>query len=86
MQVHINDISTVSHMTYHDGKPCDLYTATVVCTLVGYGVGSRRRYLCVYARTEQALENKLKKYRTDDIIDITGENLYDRNGRLHGEA
>ena len=83
MRVHINDISTVSHMTYHNGQPCDMYTCTVSCTLGGFGQGVRRRYIVVYGNTESELDRKVNKYRTEHIVDVPEQLLIDRRGR-HG--
>ena len=83
MKVHINDISSVSHMIYHNGEPCDLYTCTISCTLVGFGNGMRRRYIVLYGRSEADLERQVKKYRTEAILDVPGRQLIDKRGR-HG--
>lgn len=83
MKVHINDISSVSHMTYHNGEPCDLYTCTISCTLVGFGCGVRRRYIVVYGKSETSLERQIAKYRTEENIDVPDRLLIDKRGR-HG--
>lgn len=87
MKVHVHDISSISHMTYHNGKPCDKYTATVKVGIVGrQGWGGGTWYLRVYARTERALEQKLNQFCTNDIVEIGEEhveNMYN-GGRKYG--
>ncbi len=87
MKVRVHDVSSISHMTMHNGAPCDKYTATVKVGIVGrQGWGGGTWYLRVYARTEHALEQKLKRFRTDDIVEIGGEhidNMYN-GGRKYG--
>lgn len=76
-------------MTYHNGKPCDKYTATVKVGIVGrQGWGGGTRYMRVYARTERALEQKLNRFRTNEIVEIGEEhveNMYN-GGRKYGNA
>lgn len=89
MKIRIHDISSISHMTMHDGIPCDKYTATVKVGIVGrQGWGGGTWYLRVYARTVNALEQKLKRFRTDKTLEI-GEaevgNLYN-GGRKYGKT
>ena len=86
MKVRVYDISSISHMLMHDGVPCDKYTATVKVGIVGkVGWASGTWYLRVYARTERALEQKLNRFRTDDIVEIDTDNLYN-GGRKYGET
>lgn len=86
MKVRVYDISSISHMLMHDGVPCDKYTATVKVGIVGkVGWASGTWYLRVYARTERALEQKLNRFRTDDIVEIDTNNLYN-GGRKYGET
>lgn len=86
MKVRIHDISSISHMTMHDGVSCDKYTATVKVGIVGKsGWATATWYMRVYARTERALEQKLNRFRTDDIVDIDTDNLYN-GGRKYGET
>ena len=86
MKVRVYDISSISHMLMHDGVPCDKYTATVKVGIVGKaGWATGTWYMRVYARTEHALEQKLNRFRTDDIVEIDTDNLY--NGRRkYGET
>ena len=72
-------------MIYHNGKPCNKYTATVSLVTVGL-VGYQRYYLCLYGRTEAILERKLDRYRTDELIDVPEEDLLDKRGRKYGKA
>lgn len=86
MKVRVYDISSISHMLMHDGVPCDKYTATVKVGIVGkVGWASGTWYLRVYARTERALEQKLNRFRTDDVVEIDTDNLYN-GGRKYGET
>ena len=85
MKLLVKDISSISHMIYHNGKPCNKYTATVGLVTVG-AIGYHRYYLCLYARTEAVLERKLDRYRTDELIDIPVEDLIDKRGRKYGQA
>lgn len=89
MKVHVHDISSISHMIRQRGKPCDKYTATVKVGIVGrQGWGSGTWYLRVYARTEHALEQKLNRFRTNDIVEIGEEhveNMYN-GGRKYGDT
>jgi hypothetical protein len=86
MKVRVYDISSISHMLMHDGVPCDKYTATVKVGIVGkVGWASGTWYLRVYARTERALEQKLNRLRTDDVVEIDTDNLYN-GGRKYGET
>ena len=86
MKVRVYDISSISHMLMHDGVPCDKYTATVKVRIVGkVGWASGTWYLRVYARTERALVQKLNRLRTDDVVEIDTDNLYN-GGRKYGET
>lgn len=86
MKVRVYDISSISHMLMHDGVLCDKYTATVKVGIVGkVGWASGTWYLRVYARTERALEQKLNRFRTDDVVEIDTDNLYN-GGRKYGET
>lgn len=86
MKVRVYDVSSISHMTMQDGVPCDKYTATVKIGVVGkVGWASGTWYLRVYARTEHALEQKLKRFRTDGTVEIGTDNLYN-GGRKYGET
>lgn len=86
MKVRVYDISSISHVLMHDGVPCDKYTATVKVGIVGkVGWATGTWYMPVYARTERALEQKLNRFRTDDIIEIDTDNLYN-GGRKYGET
>lgn len=86
MKVRVYDVSSISHMLMHDGVPCDKYTATVKVGIVGkVGWASGTWYLRVYARTEHALEQKLNRFRTDDVVEIDTDNLYN-GGRKYGET
>lgn len=86
MKVRVYDISSISHMLMHDGVPCDKYTATVKVGIVGkVGWATGTWYMRVYARTEHALEQKLNRFRTDDIVEIDTDNLYN-GGRKYGET
>ena len=86
MKVRVYDVSSISHMLMHDGVPCDKYTATVKVGIVGkVGWASGTWYLRVYARTERALEQKLNRFRTDDVVEIDTDNLYN-GGRKYGET
>lgn len=86
MRVHVNDISSISHITYHNGMPCNKYTATITVTQVGGLPGRRRWYLRIYANTETALMAKLSKYTTDNVINIPTSNLYDNMGVQYGKT
>lgn len=86
MKVRVYDISSISHLLMHDGVPCDKYTATVKVGIVGKtGWASATWYMRVYARTERALEQKLNRFRTDDIVEIDTDNLYN-GGLKYGET
>ena len=86
MKVRVYDISSISHVLMHDGVPCDKYTATVKVGIVGkVGWATGTWYMRVYARTERALEQKLNRFRTDDIVEIDTDNLYN-GGRKYGET
>lgn len=86
MKVRVYDVSSISHMTMHDGIPCDKYTATVKVGIVGkVGWATGTWYKRVYARTERALEQKLNRFRTDDVVEIDTDNLYN-GGRKYGET
>lgn len=86
MKVRVYDVSSISHMLMHDGVPCDKYTATVKVGIVGkVGWATGTWYMRVYARTENALEQKLNRFRTDDIVEIDTDNLYN-GGRKYGET
>ena len=86
MKVRVYDISSISHMLMHDGVPCDKYTATVKVGIVGkVGWATGTWYMRVYARTEHALEQKLNRFRTDDMVEIDTDNLYN-GGRKYGET
>lgn len=86
MKVRVYDISSISHMLMHDGVPCDKYTATVKIGIVGkVGWATGTWYMRVYARTERALEQKLNRFRTDDIVEIDTDNLYN-GGRKYGKT
>lgn len=89
MKVRVYDISSISHMLMHDGVQCDKYTATVKVGIIGKtGWASATWYLRVYARTEHALEQKLKRFRTNEIVEIGAEhvdNLYN-GGRKYAET
>ena len=81
LDCHVRDISTISHMTYHNGQPCDLYTATVKLCRVGFtGAGLYSAYLVLYAKTEQKLEKMLDKYRTDALLHVPIDDLVDSRG------
>ena len=89
MKVRVYDISSISHMLMHNGVPCDKYTATVKIGIVGkVGWATGTWYLCVYAPTERALEQKLDRFRTNEIVEIGAEhvdNLYN-GGRKYGKT
>lgn len=82
----VRDISTISHMTVHNGIPYDKYTATVKFCSVGIRGKGQGWYLVLYAQTEQKLEEILDKYRTDEVVRVSTTNLIDRGGRKYGEA
>lgn len=84
---HVRDISSISHLVWHKGEPCDLYTATVRICQVGYtGAGLNSWYLVIRCETEAELESKLDKYRTDEIVSVPVADLIDKRGRSYGEA
>lgn len=84
---YVRDVSTISHMTMHNGVPCDKYTATVKICQIGYtGAGLHSWYLVLYAKTEKSLEKKLDKYRRPElVVSVPRADLVDRGGR-HGQA
>lgn len=83
----IRDVSSISHMTYHNGQPCDKYTATVKICQLGYqGAGLHSWYLILYGRTIAELEKKLEPYRTPEIIEIDTKDLVDKGGHPYGKA
>lgn len=83
----VRDISSISHMTLHNGQPCDKYTATVKICQVGYtGAGLHSWYLVLYADTIAQLESDLNVYRTDEIVNVPAEFLVDKGGKPYGKA
>lgn len=83
----IRDISSISHMLCHNGKPCNKYTATVKICQIGYqGAGIHSWYLILFGRTVNELEKKLEPYRTPEIIEIDTKNLVDKGGHPYGKT
>lgn len=83
----VRDVSSISHLVYHNGKPCDMYTATVKICQTGYtGAGFHSWYLVLYADTEQELEYILDDYRIEERITVPVDNLVDKRGCSYGKT
>lgn len=66
MKLQIIGISSISHMTIHNGKPCDKYTATIYL----HGVKTEYWVLTVFAKTKATLEIKIANLREKEYITI----------------
>ena len=83
----VRDISSISHLLCHNGKPCDMYTATVKICQTGYtGAGFHSWYLVVYGDTVQDVESQLEEYRLESRVIVPVKNLYDKRGCPYGKA
>ena len=83
----VRDVSTISHLVYHNGQPCDKYTATVKICQIGYtGAGLHSWYLVLYGDTEREVELFLDDYRFDSLVTVPTDKLVDKGGRPYGKA
>lgn len=86
MHVIFKSVSSISHMTYHNGAPCDKYVAIVrvrPLKRTGWGI-TDNLYLHVFAPTESALCRKLNQFRTESTVEIGTENLFKTRGIAYG--
>lgn len=81
IKARVHEISSTSHLTYHNGEPCNKYTATVKLGIVNTPGWAGTWFLCVYARTERALDRKLCRFRTDAVLELSEQEL---NNMYHG--
>ena len=83
----VRDVSSISHLVCHNGKPCDMYTATVKICQTGYtGAGLHSWYLVLYGDTEREVELFLDDYRLDFLVTVPTDKLVDKGGHPYGKT